>query len=50
MQQMVMQDSELLRTAKQATSPLVNEGLSLGARVAERVTQLGEILADTYPM
>ena len=50
MEQAMREDSELLRTAKEATSPLVNELLTPGARAAERVTQLGEILGDTYPM
>jgi hypothetical protein len=37
----------LLRLAKAATSPLVNELLTPGARAAERLMQGAEILADT---
>jgi hypothetical protein len=50
MEESTSEDSRLLQLAKAATSPLVNELLSPGARIAERLTQLGEIQNDIYPL
>ncbi|KAI8466437.1 MAG: hypothetical protein J3K34DRAFT_484339 [Monoraphidium minutum] len=46
------EDSALLAAAKDASSPLVNELLLPGARIAERLNQLGEIAVDqpVYPI